>query len=192
MHTKDIQRSIYFYCKCRQNEFMVSNKHLHYWFECDFMSITKAGFLTEFEIKQSKSDFKRDFTDKLVKHEWLKGKRTGELLVESTLTTQSTYKDIIVDTPTPNFIGLRKNIKMDEYQGPNYFYYVCPENLIEVESIPDYAGLFYVVDNNTNTPRLKLIKQAPRLHKAKVSDERKLNVLTKYMYDYWKHHYEQK
>lgn len=188
MNTKEIQRGLFFYCKCRQHEFMVSNKHLHYWFECDFMSITKAGLLTEFEIKQSRSDFKRDFTAKMIKHEWFKGKRNGELFIESS----TTQKDTVVDKLTPNFVGLQQRIKMENYLGPNYFYYVCPSDLIKVEEVPSYAGLVYVLDNNTNTPRVRFVKQAPRLHKDKVSDERKVNILTKYMYDYWKNNYEQK
>jgi hypothetical protein len=186
MDTKDIQKAIYFYCKCRQNEYMVSNKHLHYWFEVDFMTISKAGYLTEFEIKQSKSDFKRDFSAKKVKHEWFKGKRDGDLLIES----QDGRNQKVVNNFSENFTGIQQSFNMTNYKGPNYFYFVCPENTIDAKDIPEYAGLIYVLDNNTKIPSLKFIKKSPLLHKAKVDQERKINILTKYMYDYWKHNYE--
>jgi len=188
METKDIQKAIYFYCKCRQNEFMVSNKHLHYWFEVDFMAISKAGYLMEFEIKQSKSDFKRDFTAKKVKHEWFKGKRNGELLTEA----EYGKNEKVVDQFTPNFTGIQQTTHMDEFKGPNYFYFVCPENIIDIKDVPTYAGLIYVLDNNTRIPSLKFIKKAPLLHKGKTDQDRKINILTKYMYDYWNTHYEKR
>ena len=62
---------------------MVSNKYLYKWFESDFISITKANYLTEYEIKITISDFKRDFTHKPIKHTWLNGKRVGELFLEN-------------------------------------------------------------------------------------------------------------
>lgn len=189
METKDIQKSLYFYCKQRQHEFMVSNKHLHKWFECDFMSITKAGYLTEFEIKQTKSDFKRDFVAKKIKHEWFKGKRTGQLLIEESWKNKT---ETIVDTFTQGFDGYQKTFNMEDYCGPNQFYYVCPIDIIDLKDVPSYAGLIYAVENNTRVPQLRFIREAPKLHKNKADEARKLNIMTRYMYDYWKHTYEKK
>ena len=45
---------------------------------------------------------------------------------------------------------------------PNYFYYVCPKDLIKLEDIPEYAGLIYI-DKEYN--RVNEIKKAPILHK---------------------------
>lgn len=168
---------------------MVSNKHLHYWFECDFMTISKADYLTEFEIKQSKSDYKRDFVTKKIKHEWLKGNRDGNLLIEKSWNNKN---EVIVDAFTPKFEGFQQTIKMGEYKGPNYFYFICPIDVIDVKDVPDYAGLVYVLENNTRIPKLSFVKQAPRLHKNKTDSDRKINIMTKYMYDYWKHTYEKR
>lgn len=44
---------------------------------------------------------------------------------------------------------------------PNYFYYVCPENMIKLENIPEYSGLIYINDF------LRVVKYAPILHKDK-------------------------
>ena len=46
---------------------------------------------------------------------------------------------------------------------PNYFYFACMEGLIKKTEIPVYAGLVYIMPDNT----LKVIKKAPRLHAYK-------------------------
>lgn len=61
----------------RQHEYSIPNVSWSwlYW-EADLISITKAGFMYEFEIKCSKSNFQSDFQKK--KHEYLKGKYSGK------------------------------------------------------------------------------------------------------------------
>lgn len=168
---------------------MVSNKHLINWFECDFMSITKADFITEFEIKISKSDYKRDFKDKFTKHLWLEGKR-DKVIFENESYTKSLSPEAIVDVATKKFSGWRHTVDLSSFVGPNYFYYVCPKDLISESELPKYAGLMYVEETNTKVPRLNIIKAAPKLHKNKATDVQKINISTKYMYDYWKRFYE--
>jgi len=46
---------------------------------------------------------------------------------------------------------------------PNKFWFAVPENLISIDEIPDYAGLFYI----TESGKLKIIKNAPFIHKEK-------------------------
>lgn len=46
---------------------------------------------------------------------------------------------------------------------PNKFYYVCPKNLIPLELIPSYAGLYYIDENM----RMTEVKKAPFIHKEK-------------------------
>jgi hypothetical protein len=43
---------------------------------------------------------------------------------------------------------------------PNYFSYACPKDLITVDEIPDYAGLYYCKDEE-----VKEIRKPKRLHK---------------------------
>ncbi|HDZ04890.1 hypothetical protein LCGC14_0370560 [marine sediment metagenome] len=45
---------------------------------------------------------------------------------------------------------------------PNYFYYACPENLINKNEVPSFAGLIYVYENGC-----KIIKKASILHRYK-------------------------
>lgn len=45
------------------------------WYEADILSITQAGYIYEYEIKTSISDFKADFKNKRYKHMLLDEKR---------------------------------------------------------------------------------------------------------------------
>ena len=47
---------------------------------------------------------------------------------------------------------------------PNYFYYVCPGDMIKIEDVPEYAGLIYI--KNWHKPVL-VVKKAPILHEEK-------------------------
>ncbi len=49
-----------------------------------------------------------------------------------------------------------------EERCPNYFYYVCPENIISINEIPLFAGLFYCNSENVIT----LIKSPKKIHKV--------------------------
>lgn len=55
-----IQRTLYFYRMYKEiYPILVSNIYLFYW-ESDLIYISKSGYVTEYEIKISKSDFKAD------------------------------------------------------------------------------------------------------------------------------------
>lgn len=47
---------------------------------------------------------------------------------------------------------------------PNYFYYACPPNMIDVSEVPPYAGLIYV---DIGRRRISIVKIAPVIHKQK-------------------------
>lgn len=47
---------------------------------------------------------------------------------------------------------------------PNHFYYVVPEDLISIEELPKYAGLYYITDG-----QMFLKKKAPAIHSYKHS-----------------------
>lgn len=47
----------------------------------------------------------------------------------------------------------------------NRFYYVCPENLIDIDHLPDHAGLIYYIDPAPGKKLIfRTIKEAPMLH----------------------------
>lgn len=47
---------------------------------------------------------------------------------------------------------------------PNYFYYACPPNMIDVNEVPSYAGLIYV---DVSKNRKNVVKVAPLIHRQK-------------------------
>jgi len=70
-----------------------------------------------------------------------------------------------------------KTINPQKVKMPNKFFFACPEGLIKVEDVPEYAGLIYV-NEFTST----VIKQAPFIHKRK-EDIKKL-LFSKYQWGY--------
>lgn len=109
--------------------------------ECDVMAISKADYIYEFEIKISKSDFKKDFEKE--KHRLIKEKK---------------------------FVNESKTWRIPFY-APNYFYFVMPENLVSIEEIPEYAGLIYLKKNEREIEFFEIVKKAPLLHKTKATTE---------------------
>ena len=118
--------------------------------EADVFGINRNGYMYEFEIKRSRSDFQAEFRNKQHKHcklknrdaihiydEWNNGNRTGE-----------TYECIKI---------------------PNRYYFVCPRDLIKPEEVPDYAGLIYVDESYMN--RLYEIKPSKLLHRNKANQK---------------------
>jgi hypothetical protein len=87
--------------------------------ECDVLSISKADYIYEYEIKISRSDFKRDF---------IKEKHTH--IINENFTKINSKKELF-------------------YLLPNYFNYVTPKGLIDISEVPDYAGLIYFNDDLT-------------------------------------------
>jgi len=125
--------------------------------ECDVISVSKAGLIYEFEIKRSRNDFNADFK-KVHKHRMLAEK---DATVEYAVWEKG-----------------QKTEKMETYINiPSYFYYVCIEDLIPKDKIPEYAGLIYVHKDEgefndgsgekwENTG-LRIVKRAKQLHKHK-------------------------
>lgn len=132
MSTKEIQKIV---CKREVLENKIPCENVNYFFrhECDVLSLNKSGYINEFEIKISRSDF-------------------------------------LADSKKKKWFYFNEN---DEKLKPNYFWYVCPENLIKLEDIKEsYIGLIYVLNND-----LKIIKKASIIHKYKQDYDK---VLTKF------------
>lgn len=108
--------------------------------ECDILAISKADLIYEFEIKISRSDFKKDFT-KEHKHKVLENRKA----------TQKSWR-------------WKDGEKVNEqtwFQIPNYFTYLCPAGMIKPEEVPEYAGLLYISEDCTT---FEWIKKSPKLH----------------------------
>lgn len=128
------------------------------------ISVTAKGYMNEFEIKVSKSDFKADKLKK--KHAdiefWMNG---------------------VTET---NFVGrdgyVHPRLKRNIVQPANRLWYVVPEFLITAAHVNSLHGLIYVSD----TGHVKIIKQAPLLHKTPMPESYKEQIARSYMWRYWR------
>lgn len=133
--------------------------------ESDFFITKQNGYCYEFEIKISRSDFKKD-AEKIQKHETL---QTG------IKTYQTNRWERNPDTGTLDPVPITKSYTRKR---PNKFYYVVPSGMVQVNEIPKYAGLMYVDEYG----RITTVKEAPFLHKEKLELYKEL--CTKFYY-YW-------
>jgi len=115
--------------------------------EVDVFAISSSGYMYEFEIKRSRSDFLADFKNKSHKHqkllngeaiyiydEWKRGYKTGGEITR-----------III---------------------PNRFFFVCEINMIKPEELPDYCGLVYIEKENFIE-----VKPAKLIHRIKADEK---------------------
>lgn len=86
--------------------------------ECDVISISKSNYIYEYEVKISRSDYKKDFI-----------KEKHSLILNEKYTMTSYKGDLI-------------------YLLPNYFSFVTFKDLIRIDEIPDYAGLIYINEDS--------------------------------------------
>lgn len=121
-HTeKSIQMILYNYLDGRTTNILtIPNFYYDPRYESDILSITKAGYVNEFEIKTSLNDFKNEFRKKKRKHktlEWI--------------------------------ITAYRNKMPKHWSIPNYFWFVAPEKLIRLNLIPRHAGFIEVKKDKT-------------------------------------------
>lgn len=68
--------------------------------------------------------------------------------------------------------GRLKGLGFQLWKGvPNRFYFVCPEGLLDVSLIPNYAGLIYINTQANLGEGVLVIKKAPLLHREKATEE---------------------
>ena len=170
MKAHDIQLALYhesFQGSCIQKKICTVNSYLLTW-EADFLSISKAGYITEYEVKISKSDYKADFNKQL------------DIRMKTPLFKHDAYA-MGVDSCV-------RYSRHDEYsiRIPKHFYFVCPEGMISKDKVPTHCGLIYAkwIDKEQEIQYgrkvlLETIKQAPVLknnYKAGPKDIEQLRI----------------
>ena len=71
MTEKDIQNRLFVWLEKKGQSFITPNVNLFSYYESDLISVSKAGLISEYEIKISADDFRREFKDKRTKHRML-------------------------------------------------------------------------------------------------------------------------
>lgn len=73
MNELKIQNFLYPWLTDKKHTLITPNVRLYGQFESDLISVSRAGYVSEYEIKCSVSDFKKDFKTKASKHIRLEG-----------------------------------------------------------------------------------------------------------------------
>lgn len=174
----------------RLNHFFASHKYkadglyVFSW-ESDKLIWTKAGYIYEFEIKISRSDFKNDFKHKHEKHIILASTIAPEKAREVQLSLFEEKKKQFSHWSDED---IRRDCDMERIvkgkKMPNYFYYAVPEGMIEPDEVPPYAGLIYIKREYRYVAQSYIIvREAPRLHSTKYTDA-ELNLGEKFYYNW--------
>ena len=167
--------------------------------ESDKLLWTKAGYIYEFEIKISRSDYMNDFKHKVEKHVLLNSAmpdestdaREADLFGNLLKEKRKRYPQITTEQA-------KNMMKSVGERMPNYFYYAVPEGLLDADEVPPYAGLVYITTYKggfEDQPekwlhRIKIVRKAPQLHKTKYTDA-ELNLGEKFYYNMktWQRNY---
>jgi len=120
--------------------------------------VTRALYVHEFEIKLTHADFLNDRKkDKFKQFEmWNEGKRE--------------YKF---------WTGYNQTVPV--LRPPNYFWYVCPPDVIKPDEIPVYAGLYYV----RGDWGLPIQMPARKMHKEKLEYDQIIRLCRNMTVRYW-------
>jgi len=145
---RDIQRMIWL---ANHQRFMVlmPNYTPLGWWECDLFGVTKAGYFHEFEIKLTVADFRKD----------AKKKRSDSWQW--------------IDNVKQTIAGTKKHEVIGQAIGPSRFWYVTPAGLVDGSEVPEWAGLQTFKPSHpgsTYSGYIRTVKQAPQIHKTKISD----------------------
>lgn len=154
--------------------------------ESDKLIWTKSGYIYEFEIKISRSDFKNDFKHKKGKHIVLastidrdKAKEIQMSLFEQKEQENRHWSREMLERQYGDIDAMVNGKRM-----PNYFYYAVPTGMLEPDEVPPYAGLIYIDSEYRYVKQsYRIVKEAPQLHKTKYTDA-ELNLGEKFYYNW--------
>lgn len=162
----DLQKALLHRCSLSQ-KFKVPNTQLLFSGEQDWVEITRANYAWEYEIKLTRADFKKDFD------------KTSLLRVEDGRYTSVKKHDV-----------LSGRIKILRGVIPRRFYFVAPRGIIDVDKVPDYAGLIVAQPcsgEGYRTCRLQTIKEAPTLqHGTKLDDKHFQSLLRTFSFRFFR------
>lgn len=152
MTAAQIEKELMQWAMANTSEIIVPNYFLGR-FECDLLKISKAGQLTEYEIKVSRADFKKDFEK--IQHTRFMGYEMEERNGQQ-------YKKAVYQNETKQDIILQgKRV--------NRFYYVTPANLVKPEEVPAGLGLIYATSFNDYI-RFNIVKVSKLFMKEKAKE----------------------
>lgn len=152
MTSANIQQAVCKYLIRPDVVVFTTNMSWHWPFEMDIISVSKTSYLTEYEIKVSRSDFKADFKKSISVHY---GSQNRISCVDEVL-----KHDWYAGISLPDFYEHRK---------PNRYYFVTPFGMISPDEVPKHAGWIEVSISRDGHFIPTIRKKAPQLHKRKLA-----------------------
>jgi hypothetical protein len=161
LSTKEIQEALLKHLYEASHPYCVTNFDKARSFEHDIIAVSRSMLTTEYEVKVSRADFRKDFKKGKLKDG--NGKFFGR------------GKHDLYNEALDNYTSFGQvSTAFEQYEIPNRFYYTCPPDLIREEELPRFAGLIYVSgftlrDQKKVFHEIKVIKKAPFIHKQKAA-----------------------
>jgi len=156
-----------------KNELVVPNVVVDLWAECDLLTITKALYPVEYEVKLSRSDF---FADRKKTVYWRK-RRSPE---------REHWPENLEHLKWERIEENKHQLLAERDCFPSRFFFVTPQGLVKPDEIPEWAGHIELTPWTT-VWRMHRVKDAPRLHNNKVDNEFLYRTARKMVFRYWKH-----
>jgi len=151
---RDIQRGL-MWKFCGSQDVRMVNYTPGRWWECDLIRVTPAGYWYEYEVKLTKSDFKRDAE----KYSCVRIQTPGGWWRYS---NQQEYKHDLLTANDP--------------RGPKQFWFAFPAELIPMEQVPEWAGVVWATRGNGGRIKTEIKRKAPIRKTEKMSREAILRI----------------
>lgn len=165
----------------------VPNSSLYGW-ESDMLTVTKAGYVHDYEIKVSRADLLRE----------LRAVREAQEPGRDWWASRSTkcwrHAVLAGREELPQFFRSEQRAKEWHERAmmrrPNHFWFVVRDGICEADEIPDYAGLLVVrevVRRQVKMLALHQARKARRIHSHKLDADRALRLAGHACYRFWDH-----
>lgn len=161
----------------RLGHFPVMNNVNVFTWESDLLTVTKSGYVHEFEIKVSRADYRRDKKTKDIKYQVLD---KGHFTWDRTFYRLGEY--------------IKEGVEQKRSR-PAYFWYATPPGLVdpvELEGTP--FGLVEIHErlrrywdgDGYSYLHVEVVKPARRLHSEKITDRQRVKCLEAGYWRYWR------
>lgn len=171
MKASDINNGLYWLLSRQAYQIQIPSFTPIRWWESDHYAVTKAGYAVEFEIKTSVADFKAD----------AKKQKDGRAMRDGQGYVRDDKGGFIYSSDNKHEQLAAKCI-----HGPSRFYFVCPEGVLQVRDMPEWAGLIWAFEKKFwRYPICHEQKPAPKLHRQKVDQSVLETIRNAMYYRYW-------
>lgn len=160
-----VQNALFWMLRQKGHQMIVPNYTPSGWWECDVASVTAAGSLHEYEVKLTVPDFRADAA-----------KSMGGERVFDRETRKWGKSEVLMK---------RFALEHGAAQGPQRFYYVLPNRVVEDAEVPEFAGIIRIFVIGRRIVLTEARKPAT-LHREKVPAHVLEHMRSVFYHRYWR------